>query len=909
MEAFVEPFANPQEIVVRNGASYITYEIGNEQDDITDQTLAGMLSADGTDGFEGIPVFYNDAYTTINVAREDLVGVAFAGELDATGKDDLYEIPDYFLKNCTNFNHQLIFPHSLYSIGDDFLMGCTSFNKALDFPVADTTKENEYPTQQIGDNFLKGCTSFNHTLDIPGEYKFIGNPAETFDDCDFLEGCTAFNSELKLCDALWVCTNGFLKGCTSFNQPVTMPLLGVGHSFLEGCTSFNQEIVFPTTEVDMGGGHYQAFAFIGNYFLNGCTSFNKPLYLPETIDDIGGEMSGIGYGFLHNCDSMTNIVDFGSLDAEWLADEESTAEIEVEDKFTNFSTVNAGADCYQKAIIIDGVNQADIRANNPNRQTSPYRDLQPLETAVIMLTDNTLVEIIDMTNQQLASKLCNLSDPSEKINGLVTPQGNINIRKDTIAGVKFLAGDDTLTTIGDGFCQNLSNLTNQITLPSTVTSIGVQFMMNCSSYNRSLALPEGIASIGTSFMQGCTSFNNTLTLPIALLTIGNHFMFGCSLFNQPLLLPGSLTSVGASFFVGCNNFASLIDMTGFASGANISGIFAADASDEALDSFCVNNDSVPCYTNGIRVKFAFQNNREAFVEYFPNKNVGPAYRKIVFEDCGRITGKLVGGSSSTYTIVDNDYYVANQLSNKSGDDPCTFHIAGGEAIEIEFVSISEVIFANDNTLVNVPNDFLDLSHITQALTLPTSVRKIGSDFMKDLKPGSNFELHLPDTIEEIGDYFLADDTNIATFNNGEQSFSFPASLTKLGDGAFSGCKSLNVNITLPEAITEIGGYFMMGCSAFTHNVYLTNCSNLQVVDHNGGLGGYAFSAMVNMTGVIDLTGVSPSHIADYSIRQMFMSHQQDVPYTGDGLMIKVSPDDLSDYSAKFENILSPDDQG
>jgi hypothetical protein len=26
-------------------------------------------------------------------------------------------------------------------------------------------------------------------------------------------------------------------------------------------------------------------------------------------------------------------------------------------------------------------------------------------------------------------------------------------------------------------------------------------------------------------------------------------------------------------------------------------------------------------------------------------------------------------------------------------------------------------------------------------------------------------------------------------------------------------------------------------------------------------------------------------------------------------MIKVSPDDLSDYSAKFENILSPDDQG
>ena len=92
------------------------------------------------------------------------------------------------------------------------------------------------------------------------------------------------------------------------------------------------------------------------------------------------------------------------------------------------------------------------------------------------------------------------------------------------------------------------------------------------------------------------------------------------------------------------------------------------------------------------------------------------------------------------------------------------------------------------------------------------------------------EVHLPDTITEIGGYAFAHDTNLKKIN-------IPKNLTYLGGGAFKYCESLE-NIYLPEGITEIKDDTFRNC---------TNLRTINIPDNVTRIGKSAFRECKNLS--------------------------------------------------------------
>lgn len=100
-------------------------------------------------------------------------------------------------------------------------------------------------------------------------------------------------------------------------------------------------------------------------------------------------------------------------------------------------------------------------------------------------------------------------------------------------------------------------------------------------------------------------------------------------------------------------------------------------------------------------------------------------------------------------------------------------------------------------------------------TLPTSVTALGYEAFSNC---GFTEVTLPNTITELGECALADNTGLA-------SLALPDSLEKIGESAFSGCIGLfGKTVTIPEAVTSIGR------TAFEYNVYRNEAVSLRFMN-------------------------------------------------------------------------------
>lgn len=117
--------------------------------------------------------------------------------------EDISEIPDFFMYNCSSFNGTIIFSNNdpqLRDIGESFMSGCSKFNSKLVLPTSVRT---------IYSGFLFDCSLFDSELDL-SETRAIGQ--------DFMGMCTSFSQKLIISDKIEALGSAFMWECRSFTQ-------------------------------------------------------------------------------------------------------------------------------------------------------------------------------------------------------------------------------------------------------------------------------------------------------------------------------------------------------------------------------------------------------------------------------------------------------------------------------------------------------------------------------------------------------------------------------------------------------------------------------------------------------------------------------------------------------------------
>lgn len=185
--------------------------------------------------------------------------------------------------------------------------------------------------------------------------------------------------------------------------------------------------------------------------------------------------------------------------------------------------------------------------------------------------------------------------------GVMRTQDNTLIQKQFAISINFGSLASSLTSIGNGFCQNDYFLQSLYNLPSSVTTIGNHFLTGCPRFNSYFKIPSGV-TIGTNFLAGCSSFNQPLQVPQGVAInddflsgdsgfnspldisnttqIGSNFLKECSSFNQPLTLNSSAT-IKSGFLEGCTAFNQAItipsNVTFYNSGSSYRFMFSCDS--------------------------------------------------------------------------------------------------------------------------------------------------------------------------------------------------------------------------------------------------------------------------------------------------------------------------------------------
>ena len=99
-----------------------------------------------------------------------------------------------------------------------------------------------------------------------------------------------------------------------------------------------------------------------------------------------------------------------------------------------------------------------------------------------------------------------------------------------------------------------------------------------------------------------------------------------------------------------------------------------------------------------------------------------------------------------------------------------------------------------------------------------------------------------------GVLFSKDDKTLIAYPKGKEgtTYTIPASVTEIGDYAFSGCSGLT-SVTIPASVTEIGGYAFYGCSGLTSVTIPAGVTNI---------GSNAFYGCSGLTSVTIPAGVT-----------------------------------------------------
>ena len=367
---------------------------------------------------------------------------------------------------------------------------------------------------------------------------------------------------------------------------------------------------------------------------------------------------------------------------------------------------------------------------------------------------------------------------------------------------------NSVTSIGDEAFSDCKSL-QSITIPNSVTSIGDKAFSGCKSL-QSVTIPNSVTKIGDEAFSSCESLQS-VTIPNSVKSIGNRAFELCK-FLQSVTIPNSVTSMGNRAFEQCKSLQSVTIPNSVTSIGD-----EAFSSCESLQSVTIPN-SVKSIGNR-----AFELCKSLQSVTIPNSVSSIGNR--AFKQCYSL--QSVNIPNSVTKIGDEAFRWCKSL--QSVTIPNSVSSIGNRAFSscqsLQSVTIS-------NSVTSIGNSAFSSCESLQSVNIPNSVTSIGDEAFCLCK--SLQSVTIPNSVTSIGDgafsgcnicfficnspYFQNDD--VCLFNKDKTAivsrikdcvnYIIPNSVTKIRNGAFSYCDSLQ-SITIPNSVTKIGDNAFFSC--------------------------------------------------------------------------------------------------
>lgn len=336
-----------------------------------------------------------------------------------------------------------------------------------------------------------------------------------------------------------------------------------------------------------------------------------------------------------------------------------------------------------------------------------------------------------------------------------------------------------------------------VLLPQELKGIGQYAFRNCFKLSE-ISLPEGLVTLNAQAFSGCGQYFEktglktglkSITVPSTVTTIGKSVFENCAALEEATV---KSTSVGENMFLGC---VSLKKVT----------IGAETESIKALAfSGCKSLAEVNMQSNVLAEigKGAFQNT--AITEFTVPDTVDT----------------LGAGTASATGAKDGIFYGCSQLATVT--------------IGINVETIPDCMFADCESLSSV------------VFKENGKVKMIGR--MAFFNCRSLKEIVLPSTLTQLGytgASYTSSTTYVSTFEGCESllSISLPEGVTKIGQGLFKNCTSLEKVTFAANTLGFIASNAFFGCSSLEEFVFPAN------VESNFTLGASAFSGCSSLESI------------------------------------------------------------
>ena len=305
---------------------------------------------------------------------------------------------------------------------------------------------------------------------------------------------------------------------------------------------------------------------------------------------------------------------------------------------------------------------------------------------------------------------------------------------------------------------------------------------------------EGTKIICDSAFSMC-NFLTSIIVPNSVTSIGEGAFSGCILLFK-IIIPNSVTSIGDLAFMDSNALSHIVISNSVTSIGD--GTFYGCSS--------LTNIVIPDSVTSIG-DIAFSGCRSLSNIVIPDSvtSIGD----YVFEGCTSLSNIVI--PDNVTSIGSNAFKNCSSLSNIVIPDSVT--------------SIGNGVFSG----------CLSLKYIS----IPVNVICLNGNPFSEWN--GKLDCLSPNFVHECDILFNKDKSEIISFRNQKiESYIIFSNVKRIGDSAFSGCRSLS-NIVIPDGVTSIGHYAFSSC---------TSLSNIVIPDSVTSIGDYAFEGCASLSDIV-----------------------------------------------------------
>lgn len=441
-----------------------------------------------------------------------------------------------------------------------------------------------------------------------------------------------------------------------------------------------------------------------------------------------------------------------------------------------YGVTTIGENAFNNCESLTSVEFPDTVTSIGHSAFSGCKSLQSIEipSTVTAIEDHTFSECSSLASIKIPSTVSSIGKYAfygcSSLTSIDIPEGVTELKYNLFCqctSLKSVKIPDGVKTIGTGAFSGCSNLTS-VEIPKSVTKIESHAFYDCGSL-KSIELPEGIKYIGLCMFEDCINLES-VNIPNSVECIGSQAFRGCKNLTS-INIPHSVKVIQEYAFKECRSLTSLVIPESVV--LIEEGITTAC---KGLESIVVTPDN-PVYDS--------RNNCNAIIETAKNRLIAGCKSTKIFDGIESIgTAAFRGSDIESLALPDSVKY-------------------------IEFGAFSNCVNLRS---ITIPANIIGIGYAAKSYT--KEIRN-GISMYTDAQPFSSCPNLTSITVcKDNPVYDSREDCNaiIETATNklivGCQTTKIPASVTEIGNGAFSNCGSLK-SIDLPDGLKVIG------CSAFT----------------------------------------------------------------------------------------------